>query len=131
MKHDAWPRAGQALDNGGHKSGSQHRVTSDAHVASRRIGEKFDILHAFSQLVKNGESPLEQRGAIDRWLGTMAIALKYAHAKHLLKVRDRLRYDGLGNGQMLRRLRHALALHDGEKDVEVAQPNAATNAIRP
>ena len=32
---------------------------------------------------------------------------------------------------MLRRLCHAFALHDGEQNMEIAQPDAATNSFRP
>ena len=61
----------------------------------------------------------------------MAIPFEQAHAEHSLKVGDHPRYHRLGNGELLRRFRHAFALRDGEQDVEVAQPNAAANAFRP
>ena len=49
----------------------------------------------------------------------------------MFKVGDRLRYDGPGNGEVLRRRRQTFEFHDGEQDMEVAQPDAATDALRP
>ena len=77
----------------------------------------MDVPDALPQLVKNGGATLEQRSAIDRRLGTMPVAFKQTHPEHMFKVGDDLRYNRFGNGEMLRRLRHALALHDCKQDM--------------
>src|SRR5215467_15344190 len=97
----------------------------------RRIGEEFNVLHALPQLVEDDGTASEQRSTVDRRLGAMTVTFKQAHPEHMFKVGDRLRYDRPGNGEVLRRRRQTFALHDGEQDMQVAQPDAATDAFRP
>ena len=90
MKHDAWKAAGKPVDNRRHEGRGQNVVASDPHVASLGVGEEFNVLHALPQLVEDGDASLEQRSAIGRRLGAMAVAFKQAHAEHMFKVGDRL-----------------------------------------
>jgi len=61
----------------------------------------------------------------------MTVALEQADAERMFKVGDDLRYDGPGNGQLLRGFSQAFALHDSEKNMEVAQSDAPTDALGP
>jgi hypothetical protein len=106
-------------------------IAPNPHFAGRGVGEEFDILHAVPQFVEDGDAAFEQGSAVDRRLGTMTVAFKQAHAEHMFEIGNDLGYDGLGNREMLRRLRHTLALHHGQQDMEITQLYAATDAFRP
>ena len=79
--------------------------------AAGSVGKKFDVFHSFPQLIEDRYPTFEQRRSVNCRFGTMTVAFKQAYAKHMFQVGNDLRYDWLGNGEMLRRLRHAFALY--------------------
>src|SRR5215470_2115970 len=111
MKNNARITPGKPVGDGRNKASCKIGIAPNPHFTRSRVGEEFDILHAFPQLVEHGGTAFEQRGAVNCWLGAMTVALKQANAEYMFEVGNDLGYDGLGNGEMLRRFGHALALH--------------------
>ena len=60
MKHDAWITPGEPFNDGRNKARGQKGDASDPHFPSRRVGEKFDALHALLQLVEGYDAVIEQ-----------------------------------------------------------------------
>ena len=66
-------------------------IFPDSQFSGRGISKKFDVFHPFPQLIEDRYPTLEQRGAVIRRFGTMTVALKQAHAKHMFQVGNDLR----------------------------------------
>src|SRR5262245_30096537 len=131
MKHDVWVALREPINNGRNKARSQYRAASDPQFSGSRIGQKYDILDALTELIEHGGAALRQGGAIDGRLGTVTVAFKQTHAEDVLKVRDCLRYDRPRNGKSLRCKRQTLVLHDRQENMEVVQSDTTTDAFRP
>src|SRR6187455_1412051 len=73
----------------------------------------------------------EQRVRVDGGLDPPRTAIEEADAKCVFHVGDRFGHGGLRHRKLLGRLCHAAPLHDGEKDMEIAQPEAPADATFP
>src|SRR6202008_3449897 len=78
-------------------------------------------------LVKGREAALEESMAIDRRLDSLRTTVEQFDPDSVLEIGDHLRHAGLRYTEMRGRLGHAAALHDGEKEMQIAQPQAAAD----
>jgi hypothetical protein len=75
-----------------------------------------------------------ERAAVDRRHDALRASIKETDGERLLEVGNDLRNRGLRDAELGRRLGHAAASHDGEKDLQVpeAQPPAEAGLhVRP
>ena len=79
------------------------------------------------QIIENDAGPFEQRAAVDGGLDAPRRPVEQPHAEGALHVGDDLRHRGLGEGEVGRRLRHALALRYRHKRVQFAQLQPSCN----
>ena len=93
--------------------------------------EEFDVLDALPQLIEGGMAATEHGAPILGELDAARIALQQTHAEGVLQFADRARDDGMGDGELARRLRHAPALRHREQDMQVAQLDPAPDPIVP
>src|ERR1700733_3237214 len=94
-------------------------LTSDPHLSDRRIGQELDVPDALSELVERRVSPRKQCAAIDRRLDTARTTIEKAYAERMLELGDHLGTGRLAHTERFGRLRHAVALHGGEEDVQI------------
>ncbi len=95
------------------------------------IGKKLDSPYALLQFIEGCQASLEHRAAIHRWFDTPRTAVEKPHADGVLEVGDDFRNSRLRDSEMCGCLCHAAALHDGDKHVQVAQFDAATDLTFP
>ncbi len=88
MKDDARKAPGESIDSGRNKARGQKWGASDPHFSSRRVGEKFDILHAPAQVIEYGHSTIEQRATILGRLDPLPVAIEQAHTERMFQLRD-------------------------------------------
>lgn len=129
MKHDAWVTPGEPIDHRGNEACGERRDAPDPHFSSGGIGEKLDVLHALSQVVKNRHSAIEQRPTIFGRLDPLAVAIQQSHAERMLKVCNRSRNVWLRAVEELRCLAHAAGFQNGHQDVQVLQFHPASDTI--
>ena len=53
MHNDARETLGDAINDGGYEGWGQKWIAPDAHLAGRRVGQKFDIFYANSQVIEH------------------------------------------------------------------------------
>ncbi len=104
---------------------------SHAYLAYCRIGERRDVLHALPQFVEHGDASLDERAAIGCRLYALPAPVEQAHAEGVLQIGDRLGNGGLRHVEGTRRLAHAAGLNDGHENIDVAQSEAAADAVVP
>ena len=97
------------------------RVVDAAGPGELRVGDRVMVNMASNDYLGFARDP--------RLVAAARAALEQGHAERSLQIGDhaghcRLRHAQLGGG-----LRHAPALADGEKDMQVAQPDAATDLM--
>src|SRR5256885_8250836 len=88
MKHDARIAPGEPVDDARNEARGEKGAASDPHFASRRVGEKLDVLHALVQVIEYGCSAIEQGAAELGWLDSLRDAVEQAHAQGMFQVCD-------------------------------------------
>ena len=68
---DTWVALGNARHDGGDKPLDEGPGAPDVQFPSGRIGEKFDLLNASSQIIKHSSATRQQRPSIRRWLDAL------------------------------------------------------------
>jgi hypothetical protein len=81
------------------------------------------------QLVEGGLSALEQGATVDRRLDPARIAIKQLHAEHLLEAGDNVRNGWLAQSELVCGSGHAARLHDGKKNLQVPELQAAADLV--
>ena len=66
---------------------------------------------------------------VDRKCDPTRIAIEQTDRKHLLKASDDVRHGGLSEPELVRRLGHAAAVHDREKDLQVPKFKPAADMV--
>jgi hypothetical protein len=89
--------------------------------SGRRIDQEFELLHALSEFIENGDAAVEYRATIDRRLDPSRATVEEAQSNRVLDIRYRLGNGGLRNGKIGGRLSHAAGFRGGEQDMQVAQ----------
>ena len=74
---------------------------------------------------------IEERTAVHGRLDTSPAAIEKTHTKRLFQATNGRRHDGLRDGKVMSRFRHAAPLYDREQDMQIAQLEAASNPICP
>src|SRR5262249_21764305 len=92
---------------------------------------QLDLLHAAPQLIEDRSAALDEGPAVVIELHALGGPVEQPDAERALEFGDRLRDDGMGNCKAVGSARHAARLRHGEKDMEVAQPDAPPDAVRP
>ena len=74
---------------------------------------------------------VEKRAAVDGRLDASPGTVEKSHTKRLLQAGNGRGHDGLRDGEMVGRLRHAAPLHHREQHMQVAEFEAASDPILP
>jgi hypothetical protein len=95
------------------------------------IGQEFDIFNSLLELVEYDMPALEQGAGIDSGFDTARAAVEQTHVERIFQAGDCFRHGRLGHPEMGCPLCHAAPLHHREKDMEIAQFEAATDSAFP
>jgi hypothetical protein len=119
----------KAINDCGNERRRESRDRSYPDFSSRRIGKKFDVLYAVTQIVENGYGAVEQRATILGRLNPLAVAIEEAYTECRLQFCNRPRNCGLRRIETPCCLAHRAGLHHGHEDVQVLQLHSAADAI--
>jgi len=107
----------------------QYQASAEPHFALGWISKELNVADTLFEFVECCDSTVEQCATIDRRLDSPGAAVEEANAECLLQAGNDFRDGGLSNAKFAGGLGHAAALHDREKDLEVAKAEAAADAI--
>ena len=88
----------------------------------------FDTL---LELIEHGDPAFEQCVAIDGRLDSVWSPVEKTQSDRMLNLCDRLGDGRLRNRKLRGRFAHAARFRNGQKNVQIAQPEAFSNAVRP
>ena len=114
-----------------HDAGIHDLRTSDRKFARRRISQEFDLPQSLTHLIEDVDTAFEQRPPVVGQFDTLRGAIKQLYLEHLLEVGNRLGDHRMGDRKPLSRLRHAAGFRYGHYNVEIAQPDAPADPVRP
>src|SRR5207244_3582862 len=117
------------LNEGGQNPTRKRIGTAEPHFALGWISKELDVANALLEFVECCDPTVEQCATIDRRLDSPGAAVEETNAECLLQAGDDFRDGRLSNAKFAGGLSHAAALHDREKDLEVAKAEAPADAI--
>src|SRR5262249_48024575 len=103
----------------------------DPNFTRCRVRQVLDVLDALLQLVEHDERALEQGMAIAGRLDALRASVKESYAEPMLQIGNDLRHRWNGYTELRRCFRHATALRDDEKHMQVAQSQPAADLAVP
>ena len=121
----------EVLRDRGQHAGHRDLRAADAQFPGIGSGQEFELAQALPHLVEDGHAAFEQRLAIGGELDSLGAAVEQPDAQGMLQVGDGLGDDRVRDCEMRGGLRHAAPFGHGEHDMQVPQPDAAPDAIRP
>src|SRR5215471_12543428 len=117
----------KSFDHRGKYDASHEFGVSNRQLARSGIRKELDVPDALLQFVEGCEAALKQRLAIASGLDALWVAVKQPHPERVLKIGDHFRHGRLRDAEIRSCLRHAAALHDREKQMQVPQLQPPAN----
>src|SRR5690349_16869011 len=129
MNDDARIALHKAVENWRKHRGGNRFEASHPQVAGRGVGEILDRPDPLFQFIERRDAAVEHGPRIHRRLHAARAAFEKGYPERALQIGDHARHGGLRKPKLHGRLGHAAALADGEKNMQVAQPDAATDLM--
>ncbi len=107
----------------------QYQASAEPHFALGWISKELDVANTLFEFVECCDSTIEQCATIDCRLDSSGAAVEETNTECLFQAGDDFRDGRLSNAKFAGGLGHAAALHDREKDLEVAKAKAPADAI--
>ena len=111
----------EAVDYCWNESALHGLTGANSDFANRRVGKKFDFARHLAEDHRIPQCPFEKRSTVWGGFNAFGYAVEELDTKHMLQVRDSVRYCWLRYRQDLGRLGHAAGLRDGDQGIEIAQ----------
>ena len=88
--------------------------SADPQFASSRVGKKFDLIHALSNVVKYGLRPFEQRAPVEGGFDALRGAVEQANAERVLHFGHGFRHCRLRDRKLPCGFCHTAVLRDDD-----------------
>src|SRR5689334_21096232 len=95
MEHDSRTTLGETLDDGRSVAPGENGATSNSYFSGRRVGQKFNLPCALSQIIEYGHAAIEQRPTALSRLDAAGVTIEQTQAHCTLQFRHRS-----GNGRL-------------------------------
>jgi hypothetical protein len=129
MKCDPRMAPREPIYEGGNEACRQKLGAANPHFPSGRIGQKFDALHALTEIIEDGGPATQQGAAALGRFNSLPVAIEQPDAERILKITDCSRNVRLSGIQDSRRLAHAAGLRHRHEYVQILQLQSASDAI--